>query len=128
MSPMRCRPWNVWLLPSRLIPVVLRLAGIGELDRAGTVAKHKRLDIVRLMKDLTLTVSKLRPFKEAQVTSGGLNADEIDAQSLQSRLAEGLYAAGEVIDVDGDSGGFNLQSAWTTGWIAGRAAAAKIGS
>ncbi|MEN6355664.1 MAG: NAD(P)/FAD-dependent oxidoreductase [Armatimonadota bacterium] len=109
----------VGLLPGRMIPVILRFAGIGELERSGDISKRKRLDVVRNIKDITLTVSKLRPLKEAQVTAGGVNTEEIDAQSLQSKLVCGLYFAGEIIDVDGDSGGFNLQWAWSSGHVAG---------
>lgn len=109
----------VGLLPSSMIPVVLGLVEISELDQAGSISKRKRLDFVRTLKDITLTVSKLRPLKEAQVTAGGLSSEEIDAQSLQSKIVKGLYFAGEIMDVDGDSGGFNLQWAWSSGYVAG---------
>jgi predicted Rossmann fold flavoprotein len=97
----------VGLLPSGMIEVVLRLSGF------------ERTALVRTLKSLTLTVSKLRPLKEAQVTAGGVRSDEIDPRTLQSKLVQGLYFAGEVIDVDGDSGGFNLQWAWSSGRVAG---------
>lgn len=109
----------VGLLPSRMIPVILSLAPIESGERAEQLAESKRRSVVRTMKDLTLTVSKLRPFKEAQVTAGGVNAEEIEAQSMQSKLVPNLYFAGELIDVDGDSGGFNLQWAWSSGYVAG---------
>lgn len=109
----------VGLLPKGLIPIVLRLAGLEEIEQAGSVSRRKRLKMVRTLKDMTLTVSKLRPLKEAQVTAGGVNADEIDPRSLCSKLVDGLYFAGEVVDVDGDSGGFNLQWAWSSGYVAG---------
>ena len=109
----------IGLLPNTMIPVVLRLAGLGEHDQASAIPDAKRLNLVRTLKDLVLTVSKLRPLKEAQVTAGGVNAEEIDPQSLQSKLLSGLYFAGEIIDVDGDSGGFNLQWAWSSGYVAG---------
>jgi predicted Rossmann fold flavoprotein len=97
----------VGLLPSGLIPVVLRLAG---------------QSIAHTLKNLTLTVAKLRPYKEAQVTAGGVASDEVDPATLQSRLVPGLFFAGEVLDVDGDSGGYNLQWAWASGYVAGLAA------
>ncbi len=109
----------VGLLPSRMIPVILSLAGIDVGERAERLPDSKRQSMVRVMKDLPLTVSKLRPFKEAQVTAGGVSTDEIDPHSMQSKLVPGLYFAGELIDVNGDSGGFNLQWAWSSGYVAG---------
>ncbi len=109
----------VGLLPSGLIPVIISLAGLAEADRVAAIPMSNRLDVVKTLKDLTLTVSKLRPLKEAQVTAGGINSDEVDPRSLQSKLVKGLYFAGEVLDVDGDSGGFNLQWAWSSGYVAG---------
>lgn len=96
------------LLPSGLIPIVLKLTGDSS-------------QLSKTLKDLTLTVSKLRPFKEAQVTSGGLDSGQIDPHTLESRLVRGLYFAGEILDADGDSGGFNLQWAWSSGYAAGMA-------
>lgn len=95
------------LAPSGLIPVILRSSC------SGTDA------IPGILKDLPLTVTQLRRLKEAQVTAGGVAASEIYPRTLQSRLQPGLYFAGEVIDVDGDSGGFNLQWAWSSGYVAG---------
>ena len=109
----------VGLLPSGLIPAIIELAGLNETGRVINIKKNKRLALVKLLKDLTLTVSKLRPLKEAQVTAGGVNCDEINPQTLESKLAEGLFCAGEILDVDGDSGGFNLQWAWSSGYVAG---------
>lgn len=109
----------VGILPGSMIPVVLNLAGLDETEQAKSVSRRKRRSFVRLLKDLALTVSKLRPLKEAQVTSGGIDADEIDPQTLQSKLIKDLYFAGEVLDVDGDSGGYNLQWAWSSGYVAG---------
>ena len=116
---MRVKDALVGILPGGMIPVVLRLAGVGDNERAADVSLNKRLDIVRIVKDLVVTVSKLRPLKEAQVTAGGVNCEEIDPESMQSKLVKGLYFAGEIVDVDGDSGGFNLQWAWSSGHAAG---------
>ncbi len=107
------------LLPAGLIPVVLQVAGLEETAQTGAVPDDARLRLVGILKNLTLTVSKLRPLKEAQVTAGGLSSAEIDARTLQSRIARGLYFAGEMLDADGDSGGFNLQWAWSSGYVAG---------
>lgn len=107
------------LLPNKLIPVVLEHAGHTESDRSRDFTLDSSADIARTMKNLTVTVSKLRPLKEAQVTSGGVNTEEIDPHSMQSKLVNGLFFAGEVLNVDGDSGGFNLQWAWSSGYVAG---------
>lgn len=112
----------VGLLPKSMIAVVLGFAGLGELEQAEGISKQKRLGMVGLLKDMNLTVSKLRPLKEAQVTAGGLNVEEIDARSLQSNIVQGLFFAGEIMDVDGDSGGYNLQWAWSSGHVAGMSA------
>jgi predicted Rossmann fold flavoprotein len=109
----------VGLLPSNMIPVVVQIAELDGSRQVGEISKGKRLEVVRTLKHLTLTVSKLRPLKEAQVTAGGLNTEEIDPRSLESKLVKGLYFAGEIIDADGDSGGFNLQWAWSSGHVAG---------
>jgi len=109
----------VGILQGSLIPVALNLAGIDNTVESKSVLRRKRRSLVKLLKGITLTVLKLRPLKEAQVTAGGVDTNEIDAQTLQSKLVEGLYFAGEVIDVDGDSGGFNLQWAWSSGYVAG---------
>ena len=112
----------IGLLPDRIIPVVARFAKLDEHKQAGKISHANRLEIVRVLKDITLTVSKLRPLKEAQVTAGGIDTREIKPQSLESKLMKGLYFAGEIIDVDGDSGGFNLQWAWSSGHLAGMSA------
>ncbi len=114
-SPIPARDALVGLIPSSLVPIVLRLSGTED----GPVSKARLLDIVRTMKDLTLAVSKLRRLREAQVTSGGVDTSEIDPNTLESRLVKGLYFAGEIMDVHGDSGGFNLQWAWSSGYVAG---------
>ena len=107
------------VLPDSLIAVVLRLAKTKETIQSREISKIKCLSIIKVMKDLTLTVSKLRPLKEAQVTAGGIDTREVDPHTLESKIHKGLYFAGEVLDVDGDSGGFNLQWAWSSGYVAG---------
>ncbi len=109
----------IGILPSGMIPIIIKLAGLNETSQVAAIQKHKRFDLVSTLKDIILTVSKLRPLKEAQVTAGGLNCEKIEPRSLESRLVKGLYFAGEILDVDGDSGGYNLQWAWSSGYVAG---------
>ena len=109
------------LFPAKLVPVILSLAGVDQNKNVSEISKTDRLKIVRCIKGMELTVKKVRPLKEAQVSRGGIDTTEIDQNSLESKLIEGLYFAGEIIDVDGDSGGFNLQWAWSSGFMAGQA-------
>ncbi len=107
------------LLPQKLIPVVIRLSGIDELKKVNSVTKEERLRLLDLLKDMTLNITDTTGFNEAVVTRGGVNVDEIDPSTMKSKIADGLYFAGEVIDVDAFTGGFNLQIAFSTGYIAG---------
>ena len=86
-----------------------------------TAQERKRLR--RWLKDFRLEVTGYRPFREAIITAGGVDTREVDPRTMASRLVEGLYFAGEVLDVDADTGGYNLQAAFSTGWLAGRSAA-----
>jgi predicted Rossmann fold flavoprotein len=114
----------VGLLNKRLIPVVLSEAGIDYHALLGAeINPAARNALVRLLKKWSLTIAGTMPWPEAQVTAGGIALDEVDAATLESRLVPGLYFCGEVLDVDGDCGGFNLQWAWSSGWLAGRSAA-----
>jgi predicted Rossmann fold flavoprotein len=111
------------LLPAKLIPVCVDLTGI-PADRLGhqiTVQERKRLRL--WLKDFRLGVTDHRSFSEAIITAGGVDTKEIDPRTMASRLVEGLYFAGEVLDIDADTGGYNLQAAFSTGWLAGRSAA-----
>ena len=111
------------LLPSKLVPVFLTLTGIPP-DRAGhqiTSTERKRLRST--LKDLRLEVTGHRSLREAIITAGGVATREVDPRTMASRLAKGLYFAGELLDIDADTGGYNLQAAFSTGWMAGRAAA-----
>lgn len=109
----------VGLVPAKLIPVILRQAQVDENKNAAEISKVKRAEIVSSLKSLRLSISKLRPLKEAQVTRGGISTDEIDPNTLESKKINKLYFAGEIMDVDGDSGGFNLQWAWSSGYLTG---------
>lgn len=107
------------LLPRALIPVVIKLSGIVPTKEVNQITREERLGFAHLLKNMELGIRGFRPIEEAIVTSGGVNTKEIDPQTMESRLVEGLYFAGEVIDVDGYTGGFNLQIAFSTGYLAG---------
>jgi predicted Rossmann fold flavoprotein len=111
------------LLPRKLIPVCMELVDIfpGKVGHQITTMERKRLRV--WLKDFRLQVNAYRPFKEAVVTAGGVNTREVEPRTMASRIVEHLYFAGEVLDVDADTGGYNLQAAFSTGWIAGRSAA-----
>ena len=107
------------LLPRSLIPVVLELAEVSPELYANRLTREARREIGYVLKDLTCTVTGTRPIEEAIVTAGGVSTKEIDPKTMQSKLCQGLYFAGEVIDVDAYTGGFNLQIAFSTGNLAG---------
>lgn len=111
------------LLPKRLIPVVITAAGLDADKPAHQITRSERQALVQALTDLRLTISGPRPLTEAIVTAGGVSTKEIDPKTMKSKLVPGLYFAGEVIDVDGYTGGFNLQAAFSTGYLAGRCAA-----
>ncbi len=107
------------LLPKKLVPVIVRLCGIRPATKVNQITREQRAELVNLLKDLKVTVMKFRPLSEAIVTSGGVSVKEIDPKTMESKLCKGLYFAGEVIDVDAYTGGFNLQIAFSTGRLAG---------
>lgn len=107
------------LLPRKLIPVVVKLSGIKANEKVNQITKEQRHKLVALLKNFKVTVKSFRPIDEAIVTSGGVKISEIDPKTMQSKLLPGLYFAGEVIDVDAYTGGFNLQIAFSTGRLAG---------
>ena len=108
------------LLPRKLIPVAVRLSGIAPGTKVNAVTREQRLAFGALLKDLTLTVTGTRPLEEAVVTSGGVEVDGVRPNTMESRLLPGLYFAGEVLDLDAYTGGYNLQIAFSTGWLAGQ--------
>ena len=114
----------VGLLNKRLIPVVLSESGgdVHALPGAETPAAARK-NLARLLKSWSLPVVGTQPWPQAQVTAGGIDLREVDPANLESRLVPGLHFCGEVLDVDGDCGGFNLQWAWSSGWLAGQSAA-----
>ncbi len=103
------------LLPKKIVPIIVKLTGIKPSTKVNQVTKEMRAKLVNILKDMKVTVMSFRPIEEAIVTSGGVSTKEIDPKSMQSKLVEGLYFAGEVIDVDAYTGGFNLQIAFSTG-------------
>lgn len=111
------------LLPAKLIPVMVELSGIDPHKKTSEVTKKERGRLLELFKELKLTVNGCRGYGEAIITGGGVSVKEIDPKTMGSRLVNGLYFAGEVMDVDALTGGFNLQIAWSTGALAGKSAA-----
>lgn len=107
------------MLPRKMIPIVVKLSGLNGNIKSNQVTKDMRASLVDLLKDIRLTVTDFRPIDEAIVTSGGVSISEIDPKTMQSKITKGLYFAGEVIDVDAYTGGFNLQIAFSTGHLAG---------
>lgn len=114
------------LLPQKLIPVIVELSGIDPRKKVNEITRAERLSFVSLLKHLPLTVTKPRPIAEAIITAGGISTKEIAPKTMESKLVSGLYFAGEVIDVDAYTGGYNLQIAFSTGYLAGQSAAEKV--
>lgn len=107
------------LLPKTLIPVIISLSGIDPHKEVSSVTKAERLMLISLIKGLELTVTGTRPIEEAIITKGGVSCGEINPSTMESKLVKGLFFAGEVIDVDAYTGGYNLQIAFSTGYLAG---------
>ena len=107
------------LFPSKLIPVMLLLSGIDPEKKVNEISKEERLGFVHLIKHFELTITGTRDFNEAIVTQGGVKTKEINPSTMESKIVPGLYFAGEVLDLDALTGGFNLQIAWSTGYAAG---------
>lgn len=106
------------LLPKKMIPVIVRLSDIDGNKKVNEITKQERQRLVSLIKGLELTLTGLRGFNEAIITQGGINVREINPTTMESKLVKNLYFAGEVLDVDALTGGFNLQVAWSTGYVA----------
>jgi predicted Rossmann fold flavoprotein len=111
------------LLPRKLIPVCIALVDITASKVVHQITGQERKRLRIWLKDFRLEVKGYRPFGEAIITAGGVNTREVDPHTMASRIVKGLYFAGEVLDVDADTGGYNLQAAFSTGWVAGRSAA-----
>ena len=109
------------LFPTKLIPVMLELSGIDPEKKVNSIEKEERKQFVHLIKHFRMTLTGLRDYPEAIITKGGVHVKEIDPGTMESKLVKGLYFAGEVLDLDALTGGFNLQIAWSTGYAAGNA-------
>ena len=107
------------LLPQKLIPVIVRQSKIDATKKVNEITKEERRNLVHLLKSFTLEIKAFRPIEEAIITSGGINIKEIDPKTMESKIVKNLYFAGEIIDVDSYTGGFNLQIAYSTGYVAG---------
>ncbi len=113
------------LLPQRLIRVIIGLCGIPEEKQVNSVTKQERGILTDVLKGMVMHIKKTGGFNEAVITRGGVSVKEVNPSTMESKLTEGLYFAGEVLDVDALTGGYNLQVAWSTGYLAGSCAAAK---
>ena len=107
------------LLPQKLINTIVELSQINPNKQVNEVTREERINLAKLLKNFTITISGFRPIEEGIVTSGGISIKEINPKTMESKIVEGLYFAGEVIDVDAYTGGFNLQIAYSTGYTAG---------
>ena len=111
------------LLPAKMIPVVITLSGIMPEKKVNEVTREERGRLMDLLKGMKMTVTGTRGFAEAIITQGGVNVKEVNPSNMESKLINGLYFAGEILDLDAVTGGFNLQIAWSTGCLAGISAA-----
>lgn len=107
------------LLPTKLIPVIIELSGIEPHKKVNEVTKEERRQLVRLLKGMTLNIASARSFNEAIITQGGVSVKDVNPATMESKKVENLYFAGEVLDIDALTGGYNLQVAWSTGYLAG---------
>jgi predicted Rossmann fold flavoprotein len=114
------------LLPSKMILPFISLTGIDERKKVNAITKEERKIILSTLKDLRIPLYSFRPIEEAIITSGGIEVKEINPKTMESKVAPGLFFAGEVIDVDAYTGGFNLQIAFSTGYLAGKSAAESL--
>jgi len=115
------------LLPGRLAAVCAKTLQTSEHQKSGEISKKAWRETARLIKNMPFTIAGTRPLAEAMITAGGVSVRDLDPRTMASRLVDGLYFAGEVIDVDAYTGGFNMQIAFSTGWVAGLSAAEKAG-
>jgi len=111
------------LFPVKLIPVMIRLSGIDPEKKVNEISREERRVFAELIKNLPLMVKGVRGFNEAIITRGGVSVKDVNPSNMESRKVSGLFFAGEVLDLDALTGGFNLQIAWSTGYLSGRGAA-----
>lgn len=108
------------LLPKKLIDTVIELSEIDENKKVNEITKKERMKLIQILKHFEITITGFRPIEEAIITSGGISTKEINPKTMESKIIRGLYFAGEIIDVDAYTGGFNLQIAYSTGYTAGK--------
>jgi hypothetical protein len=113
------------LLPQKLIPIVVEMSGINPEKKVNETKKEERQKLVRLLKGMQMKASGLLDFNSAIITQGGVSLKEIDAKTMKSKIISNLYLAGEIINLHGPTGGYNLQLCWSTGYLAGKSAAKK---
>lgn len=107
------------LLPKKLIPVIVELSGINQYKKVHEITKEERENLVKLIKELKMSISGTRGYNEAIITKGGVSVKDINPKTMESKIVPGIYFAGEVLDIDALTGGYNLQVAWSTGYLAG---------
>jgi hypothetical protein len=109
-----------------LIPIIIKLSGIDPDKQVNSITKEERNRLANLLKSMNMTVISLQGFEHSLITSGGVAIKEIDPKTMRSKLIENLFFAGEIIDVDGPTGGYNLQVCWSTSYVAGENAAKSL--
>ena len=114
------------LLPQKMIPVIISLSGIDEHKKVNSITKEERRALVEVIRSLKISISGFRPINEAIITKGGISLKEIDPKTMESKICRRLYFAGEILDLDAYTGGYNLQIAFSTGVLAGENAAWRI--
>ena len=108
------------LLPKKLIPVIIKLSQIDPMKDINKITKEERKNLVKSLKKMEFTFKRTRPISEAIITKGGVELKEVNPKTLESRLVKGLFFAGEILDLDAKTGGYNLTIAFSTGYKAGR--------
>lgn len=108
------------LLPQKLIPVIIELSGINPDKQVNSITKQERIKIIKLLKEFKVTIKNFRKIEEGIITAGGVSTKEVNPKTMESKIIGGLYFAGEILDVDSYTGGFNLQIAYSTGFVAGK--------
>lgn len=113
------------LVPQSMVPVIIERCGIPATQKAHDIRREQRRNLLETLKNFSISLTGPRPVEEAIITSGGVKVSEVDPKTMESKIVAGLYFAGELLDVDAYTGGFNLQIAWATGYAAGISAAEK---
>lgn len=109
----------IHLLPSKMVPMIVERSGISPEKKVNEITREERRQIISAVKDFRVTLTGLRDYKEAIITQGGVSVKEVNPSTMESKLIKGLYFAGEILDLDAVTGGYNLQIAWSTGYLAG---------